>query len=96
MTFLLLVGSDSQKSEYVEYIYAVDDLNSDAHVSILLKIGVISFSLLKSLTHFSFVLNNFANLRSENPSAFKIFKSFSKNSIDFSLILFSEIISSYI
>ena len=39
MTFLLLVGLDSQKSEYVEYIYAVEDLNSDAHVSILLKTG---------------------------------------------------------
>ena len=89
------VGLDSQKSEYVEYIYAVDDLNSAAHVSILLKTGLIDLSLRKSLIFFSLVLNNFANLLSENPTDFIAYTSSFVSSIDLSFILFSEIMISY-
>ena len=74
----------------------MEDSNSAAHVSILLKTGLIDFLRLKSLTSLSVVAKIFASLLSEKPSDLRSFRLSDIDASDLFLRLISESTSSLI
>ena len=68
----------------------MEDSNSAAHVSILLKTGFIDLLRLKSLTSLSVVARIFANLLSEKPSDLRSCRFSDIDSNDLFLRLISE------